>query len=212
MKAKILLLILLIIFPACNLYHKKTEKIGECTWFTEYGYLDAMEKAKKENKPIFVYFTAKWCIPCQKIKKEVFAKKEFKKVAKEAVLLKVEQSEIPGRALCRKYRISVYPSFRLIDKDGKVIDRGWKGYYKDKTADDILSWLKLAIDKKIKKFQIRYLLCLNFTKSFIPHPFLKLLTLLRKNALNLYTILSLILRRTKKAQLKILNIGKCCPF
>lgn len=185
MKVKVLLLILLIIFPACNLYHKKTEKIGECTWFTEYGYLDALEKAKKENKPIFVYFTAKWCEPCQKVKKEVFAKKEFKEVAKEAVLLKVEQSEIPGRALCRKYRISVYPSFRLIDKDGKVIDRGWKGYYKDKTADDILSWLKLAIDRKNQKISNKILTLPQLYKIFHTPPFSEIANLTSEERFNL---------------------------
>ncbi len=140
--------LLFFVFTACNLSHKERVKIGDFTWFTEYGYAEALEKAEKENKPIFVYFTANWCLPCKRVKKEIFEKKEFKKIADKVVLLRVEQSEIPGMALSRKYHITTYPSFRLLSPDGKLLDKGWSGWVKGKTVDDVYKWLEVASKSK----------------------------------------------------------------
>ena len=148
MRKKFFFLITVFFFLACNFSHKKTVKIGDFIWFTEYGYSDALEKAEKENKPIFAYFTANWCAPCKRVKKEIFEKKEFKKIADKVVLLRVEQTEIPGTALCRKYHIITYPSFRLLSPDGKLLDKGWSGWVNGKTVDDVYKWLEVASRSK----------------------------------------------------------------
>ncbi len=52
------------------------------------GHVKVIEQAEKENKPIMVNFTGSdWCGWCKKLDKDVFQTNEFKKWAKENVIL-----------------------------------------------------------------------------------------------------------------------------
>ena len=95
----------------------------------------AFEKAKAENKPVFLIFSGSdWCLPCIKFEKEILSSSEFQEFAKkELIVLKadfpqrkeqdkslVEQNE----ALAESYNPQGYfPHLVLLDKDGKVLTR-----------------------------------------------------------------------------------------
>ncbi|GEM_PF-4337368 len=151
MRKTIVMIVLIFLFLSCNQGQKKVITIGENNWFTEYGFYDALEKAKRENKPVLAYFTAKWCGPCQKMKKNLFEKKEFKRIAKRVVLLRIEQTEGLGRMLCKKFKIMVYPSVMLLDSNGSVIDRGWHGE-RGNTVKDVEEWLTISVEKTKPEF------------------------------------------------------------
>ncbi len=86
---------------------EKTVKIGECSWYTEYNELAGVVAiAKKAQKPILAVFTAEWCKPCKKLKKGLFAGKEFQAVEKEAVLFLIEATSSLGKELAYKYILS----------------------------------------------------------------------------------------------------------
>jgi protein disulfide-isomerase len=63
-----------------------TENANELSWFTDFQKADA--ESKKTGKPIFGFFTGSdWCGWCTRLKANVFAKDDFKKWAKESVIL-----------------------------------------------------------------------------------------------------------------------------
>lgn len=58
----------------------------ELTWHTDMN--KAIEISKKENKPLFLFFTGSdWCGWCIRLQKEVFKTPEFVKWAKEKAVL-----------------------------------------------------------------------------------------------------------------------------
>lgn len=58
-------------------------------WFTNFE--EAKKVAKKESKPILVYFTGSdWCAPCKMLKEDFFETETFKKEASNLVLLMVD--------------------------------------------------------------------------------------------------------------------------
>jgi protein disulfide-isomerase len=63
-----------------------TEGVSELSWFTDFQKADA--ESKKTGKPIFGFFTGSdWCGWCTRLKATVFSKDDFKKWAKESVIL-----------------------------------------------------------------------------------------------------------------------------
>lgn len=78
-----------------------------------------INQAKKENKMIMVYATAKSCYFCKKMEKNVLSDSEVKeKLEKNYILVKVDMDEnsLPF-GLMAKYK-KITPSFFVLDKDG----------------------------------------------------------------------------------------------
>jgi len=104
----------------------------EAQWLTDKA--KALEKAKAENKAVLMDFTGSdWCGWCIKMKKEILDSKEFMTyAAKNLVLLEVdfpnakEQSaelKTQNEELKKQYGVDGFPTFVLINKDGKQL---WK--------------------------------------------------------------------------------------
>lgn len=82
LKYLLFLLPLFVIFS----FALNNEKEDSLKWHTNMK--DAVAVAKKENKPIFMFFTGSdWCGWCIRLQKEVFKTPEFEKWAKEKVVL-----------------------------------------------------------------------------------------------------------------------------
>jgi len=106
-------------------------------WLTDMKA--AMDQAKKTKKPILADFTGSdWCGWCIKLKDEVFSTPEFRKWAKENVILleldyprnKPQSDELKkqNEELRTKYKIAGYPTVLFLDAKGKVLARS--GYKK----------------------------------------------------------------------------------
>lgn len=105
---------------------------GHTGWLTSYE--DAMAKAKAEKKLLLADFTGSdWCYWCKKLHQEVFSKPEFKRWAKENVVLlmvdypknKPQSAEVKhqNQRLQRKYEITGYPTILFLDARGEVVGR-----------------------------------------------------------------------------------------
>lgn len=111
---------------------------GKTGW--EDNYAKALEEARKDGKLVLLDFTGSdWCGWCIKLDEEVFSKSDFKKFAKDNLVL-VELDYPRGKALPKatkeqnarlksEFKVSGYPTIVLVDADGKEQTR-WVGYSK----------------------------------------------------------------------------------
>ena len=91
------------------------------------------KKAKKEKKPVLIYFTGSdWCGPCKILDDKLFHTKKFKSLSdKNLILLEVD---IPRRRdliapkkmkenlyLQKKYRVKAFPTLMMVNHRGKKL-------------------------------------------------------------------------------------------
>jgi len=101
-------------------------------WTTDA--VKAQEQAKKEGKLVLLDFTGSdWCGWCIKFKSEVLDTQEFKQYADKNLVLveidfpnKKQQSDElkqANKALKDKYKVSGFPTYVILDGEGKEIGR-----------------------------------------------------------------------------------------
>jgi hypothetical protein len=105
---------------------------AEAKWLTDLP--SAQVKAKAENKMVLLDFTGSdWCGWCIKFKKEVLDTTEFGDYAAKNLLLvevdfpnkKTQSADLKkaNKALGSKYGVDGYPTFVVLNQDGKEIGR-----------------------------------------------------------------------------------------
>jgi protein disulfide-isomerase len=112
-----------------NASTKTTE--GTIVFWTE-DFESALNKARLNNKPIFMLFTGSdWCPPCMALEREVFGQSEFKEFAKENFVLfkadrprNIEQSEAlreQNQGLFTRFEVVGVPTIKIIDYKENVL-------------------------------------------------------------------------------------------
>jgi thiol:disulfide interchange protein len=87
-------------------------------------WAEVMQKAKDENKLIFVDAFAKWCGPCKWMDKKVFtdpAVGDF--YNKNFINYRFDMEVGEGRTFASKYVIRNYPTLLFLDGEGKIVHR-----------------------------------------------------------------------------------------
>lgn len=90
-------------------------------WLTDPAA--AFTKAEAEKKPVFVDFSASWCLPCLEMERRTFNQPEVEKFLSENfVSLKVDCTvETPVcREMIRRYQVVGWPTYLVLDAQGKV--------------------------------------------------------------------------------------------
>ena len=131
------------------------------SWISSDSWLSDLEAAKKEaqgsGKLILVKFSGSdWCLPCMKLKKNVFEMQEFRDYASaNLVLVNIDfprfkdnqhgkEQMKKNETLAEKYNPSgQFPFTLLLDADGKIM-RQWDGY-SNTSAKDFVSQIKLCL-------------------------------------------------------------------
>ncbi len=102
----------------------------------------AVQKAKSENKLVFIDGYAVWCGPCKKMAKTVFMEEEVGQYFDENfVALKVDVERGEGPMIKNKYGISGLPGYVFIDGDGFVVYR----FSAAMPTEDFLKEVALAV-------------------------------------------------------------------
>jgi thioredoxin-related protein len=84
-----------------------------------------LEKAKKENKLIFIDAYTSWCGPCKDMSKHVFTNDSVADYFNSRfVNYKMDMEKGEGIEFAGKYAVNCYPGFLFINGDGNLIHRG----------------------------------------------------------------------------------------
>lgn len=90
--------------------------------FEEGSFAEALAKAKKENKIVFVDVYTTWCGPCKKMAKEFFPTKEAgDKYNANFVNYKIDAEKGEGIGVAQRYKVEGYPTNLFIRPDGSVV-------------------------------------------------------------------------------------------
>jgi protein disulfide-isomerase len=94
---------------------------NEVNWAEDFS--TAQQLASSSEKPILLFFTAEWCVPCRIMKREVFADPEVVKVINARLIPLAIYADDPGAAqLFEHYNIGGTPITIVTDAAGEVID------------------------------------------------------------------------------------------
>ena len=92
--------------------------------FQHISFNEALVKAKKENKMVFMDCFTTWCGPCKALAKNVFPQQEVGDYYNaNYVCVKMDMEKGEGPELLKRYAIQGFPTLLFIDGDGKVISK-----------------------------------------------------------------------------------------
>ncbi len=136
----------LIIFLSSCFGSKKTtdsnhiyNKQGDLIEFYYGGTMnEILNKAKEENKLIFVDITANWCTPCKVMDEEVYSYKPLCDFVNEKfVSYRLDIDNSRDHYLAFLYNVKTVPTIMFLDRTGRVL-------IKKESALAISSFMKLA--------------------------------------------------------------------
>ncbi|WP_065220515.1 MULTISPECIES: thioredoxin family protein [Butyricimonas] len=114
--------------------------------FEDLTYKEALEKAKKENKLVFLDGYTQWCGPCKGMARAIFP---LKKVGDffnpRFVCVKYDMEAGEGIELAKKFNIKSYPTFLIIRPDGTVQHRINGGTPR---AEDFIAWVEMGLNEE----------------------------------------------------------------
>lgn len=105
-------------------------------WRTDYA--QAVQEAKASHKPLFLYFTADWCGPCQSLRHTTWADHDVERALRAYVPVKLDIDAASNRPLVQEYVHDAIPCFVVFQADGSV----QKSSIGALEPDDFLAWLK----------------------------------------------------------------------
>ena len=119
MKKSKILLVLILVFVFSSFSHTSYKK-GKGITFFKGSWNEALIKAKKENKFIFLDVYASWCPPCKKLKRTSFKDPEVGNYYnKNFINVTIDGESGEGIELARKYGVKTYPTLFIVDYNGQ---------------------------------------------------------------------------------------------
>jgi thioredoxin-related protein len=91
-------------------------------WKTD-GVEKSIALAAKNHKPIFLYWGAVWCPPCNQMKKTVFETQDFKKVIKKFVAVYLDGDTNEAQLWADKLKTRGYPTMIVMNENGQEVFR-----------------------------------------------------------------------------------------
>lgn len=79
--------------------------------------------AKADDKPVFLYWGAKWCPPCNQVKATIFNRQDFIERSRHFVPVYVDGDTPSAQKLGSRFKVSGYPTMILFTPDGHEITR-----------------------------------------------------------------------------------------
>ncbi|MGH6609727.1 MAG: thioredoxin family protein, partial [Burkholderiaceae bacterium] len=120
------LLAVVAVATACSKSPQQPAKPTSIAWVKTDATGDiesAFATAKAEKKPVFLFWTAAWCPPCNHVKSTIFTRDEFVAKSRSFVPVYVDGDTASGQALGKRFNVSGYPTMVLLTADGNEVTR-----------------------------------------------------------------------------------------
>ena len=83
----------------------------------------AFAQARAESRPVFVYWGAKWCPPCNQVKATLFNRQDFIERSRAFVPVYVDGDSPGAQKLGARFKVSGYPTMLLFNPQGTELTR-----------------------------------------------------------------------------------------
>ena len=147
MRAIQILIIFAAFFNTSTLVTAQNSEAGNYTergiFFIENNISEALSKAQKSNRLIFVDAYTTWCGPCKMMTKNIFPDKDVAELYNANFInLKMDMEKGEGIGLTKRYEVTAYPTLLFLDGNGQLIHKAL-GYHDVK---DFIELGKNALD------------------------------------------------------------------
>ena len=91
-------------------------------------HTSAQQKAAQTDKPVILFFTAKWCVPCRIMKRNVWADEQVKATVNAGFIpVMIDVDDPDAAAASSRYRVGGTPTTIITDPKGTVLQRAEGG-------------------------------------------------------------------------------------
>ena len=121
-----------ILFVAIVIFNVACAKAQEGIEFFHGTFAEAVAKAQKENKLIFMDAYAEWCGPCKRMAATTFKDEKVGKFFNDNFInVKMDMEKGEGPGLQRKYDVTAYPTLLFINGKSELAHKGVGGMGND---------------------------------------------------------------------------------
>ena len=88
------------------------------------NYTSAQHQAAQSGKPIILFFTGKWCVPCRIMKRNVWADEQVAALVNAGfIAATIDVDDPDAAAALSRYRVGPTPNTIITDPQGKVLQQ-----------------------------------------------------------------------------------------
>lgn len=93
-------------------------------WLDSERLMPVLEKAQRENKPVFVEFYASWCAPCKVMEEDIFTQPEVARYLNSKFLnFHTDFDSEAGKTIASIYEVSKLPTVLFLNPQGVVLEQ-----------------------------------------------------------------------------------------
>ncbi|MFN0254985.1 thioredoxin family protein [Pedobacter ureilyticus] len=140
------------LLAACLLLVTFSVSAAEIKFLENPIWTSVLEKAKKENKIIFLDAYATWCGPCKQMDAETYTNQAVADFYNANFInVKYDMEKGEGAMLADRYYVSAYPNLVFINPDGVMLHKG-VGFV---AADEFLALAKTAKNPETQYYTLK---------------------------------------------------------
>ncbi|WP_232062988.1 thioredoxin family protein [Undibacterium sp. KW1] len=103
--------------------HAANAAQGGIDWRKDNNVDAAFAQAKTSNKPLFLYWGAIWCPPCNQVKATIFNRQEFIDKSRHFIPVYLDGDTPGAQKFASQFKVRGYPTMILFKPDGTEITR-----------------------------------------------------------------------------------------